>query len=340
MPLTGKGAAPQGALRKGSSSTGGRLMIVFLLVSALLFTLSVREGGSGVLTNIRNVFQAATTPVRYLGVVVTSPVRAAGNVVSNLTADQETLSELRAENERLRARNAELEEAARTTESLEALLELKNTYSLASTAARIISGSADSWTDAVTIDKGTSSGIAVGMPVTDSVGAIGQVIECNAASATVRLITDENSGISAMVQSSRAQGMLRGSATGSMRLTLIRTDQQVVVGDTVVTSGLGGAFPKGLPLGKVSNVEKVPGALYYDIVVEPVSSTESLEEVLVITALTADQKATAEDIASADAQETATSAAAQSDEAQQGDQDQQGDGSTSSEEWSSEDYGE
>jgi rod shape-determining protein MreC len=304
MPLTGKGTAPQGALHKGSSSTGGRLLVVLLAVSAVLFTLSVREAGTGVLSTARNTFQMITTPVRQLGMVVTSPVRAVGNIMSNLTADQETLSELQAEIDELRARNAELEEAARATESLEALLDLKSAYSLESTGARIISGSTDSWSATVTIDKGTSSGIAVGMPVTDSVGAIGQVIECNPASATVRLITDENSGVSAMVQSSRAQGMLRGSATGSLRLTLIRTDQQVEVGDTVITSGLGGVYPKGLPLGKVSSVEKAAGALYYTIVVEPVTSAESLEEVLVITSLTDEQKATAEDIASADAQES------------------------------------
>ena len=184
------------------------------------------------------------------------------------------------------------------------LLELKNAYSLTSTGARIISNSSDSWTATVVLDKGTSSGIAVGMPVTDSVGVIGQIIACGPTTATVRLIVDESSGVSAMVQSSRAQGVLKGSATGSLRLTLIRTDQTVAVGDTVVTSGLGGVFPKGLPLGKVVSVEKPTGAPYSDIVVEPLSSAESLEEVLVITSVTAEQQATAEDIAEADAQET------------------------------------
>ena len=102
MPLTGKGTAPQGALHKGSSSTGGRLLVVLLAVSAVLFTLSVREAGTGVLSTTRNTFQMITTPVRQLGMVVTSPVRAVGNIMSNLTADQETLSELQAEIDELR----------------------------------------------------------------------------------------------------------------------------------------------------------------------------------------------------------------------------------------------
>jgi rod shape-determining protein MreC len=166
----------------------------------------------------------------------------------------------------------------------------------------------------VTIDKGTSAGLAVGMPVTDSNGAIGQIVKCGPTSSTVRLITDENSAVSAMIQSSRAQGVLRGSVDGTLHLTLVRTDQMVEVGDTVVTSGLGGVFPKGLPVGKVLSVERTSGSLYYEIEVEPLSSTEGFEEVLVITSLTEDQKATTADVAEADQQDTTAGTAAQTSE--------------------------
>jgi rod shape-determining protein MreC len=121
----------------------------------------------------------------------------------------------------------------------------------------------------------------------------------------VRLLTDEGSSVSAMVQSSRAQGMLEGSVDGTLRLAYIRTDQTINVGDIVVTSGLGGVFPKGLPLGRVSIVESAPGSSYYDIVVEPFAYPGLLEEVLVVTSLTEGQEATAEDIAIADAADVA-----------------------------------
>ena len=156
------------------------------------------------------------------------------------------------------------------------------------------------------IDKGTSSGLAVGMPVVDSGGVIGQIIECSPTTSTVRLITDEKSGVAAMVQSSRAQGMLMGSASRQITLNLINTNQKVAVGDTVVTSGLGGVFPKGLPLGKVTSVEAAPGSLYYTIVVEPYGNVSTNEEVMVITSLSEEQKATADDIAEADKQNTPT----------------------------------
>lgn len=274
------------------------------LLSVALFTVSCRLGDEGPLALVRGGFQAATYPVRYLGATIAAPFQGLGNVVTNLTADQATLSELRQENDELRARNVALEEDARTAERLQGLLDLRDANNLQSTAARIISGPSDSWSTTVTIDKGTSSGLTVGMPVTASSGVIGQIVACGPVTSTVRLITDENSSVSAMVQSSRAQGMLEGTVTGQVQLSLIRSGQQVAIGDVVVTSGLGGVFPKGLPLGEVTSVEETPGALYLDVTVEPFARAESSEEVLVITSLTEEQQATAEDIAAADAQET------------------------------------
>lgn len=254
---------------------------------------------------VRGAFQTVTSPVRYLGSTVSAPFQGLGNIITNLTADQQTLSDLQEENQRLQARNAELEEAEQTASRLQSLLDLQDSYNLQSTAARIISSSTDSWTSTVTIDKGSTSGLTVGMPIMASNGIIGQIIQCNPTTSVVRLVTDESSSISAMVQSSRAQGMINGSATGQVTLELIRTGQTVEVGDVVVTSGLGGVFPKGLPLGRVTSVENNPGSLYLDIVVEPFAHTENNEEVLVITSLTEGQQASAEDIAAADAQENA-----------------------------------
>jgi rod shape-determining protein MreC len=155
------------------------------------------------------------------------------------------------------------------------------------------------------LDKGKSSGFVVGMPVTDSSGAVGQIIECSSTTCTVRLLTDEESSISAMIQSTRAQGMLEGSIDGTLHLSYIRTDQTVNVGDLVVTSGLGGVFPKGLPLGKVSVVDRTPGSTYYSIVVEPFGRLDNLEEVLVITSLTEEQQATTDEIEESDAADKA-----------------------------------
>ncbi len=293
-------------LKHRSQDNGLRLATVLTVVSLVLFTLSSREAGSGPISAVRGGVQFVTTPVRAVGSLIFTPFQGLSNVFTNLTADQESLSELQERNKELTARNAELEEAEKTAERLQSLLDLQDTYSLQSTAARIIATSSDSWSSTVTIDKGTLAGVNVGMPVTDSAGVIGQTIECGPTSSVVRLLDDENSSVSAMLQDSRAQGMLHGSADGTVNLTLIGSDQTAKAGDTIVTSGLGGVFPKGLPLGTVSNVSRRSGALYLDIQVQLLSTTENYEEVLVITSLTEGQEATSEDIAAADAQDSAT----------------------------------
>ena len=307
MPLSNQiQGASSGLGSNNNKHTGGRSFIILSLLSIVLLTVSARMGAGGPLEMVRGGFSTITMPFRMAGSAIAMPFQGIGNIFSNLTADQQTLSDLKAENEQLRSRNAELEETNQSTQRLQGLLDLKNTYNLQSTGARVISGSTDSFNNTITIDKGTSSGLAVGMPVVDSGGVIGQIIECGPTTSTVRLITDEKSGVAAMVQSSRAQGMLMGSASRQITLNLINTNQKVAVGDTVVTSGLGGVFPKGLPLGKVTSVEAAPGSLYYTIVVEPYGNVSTNEEVMVITSLSEEQKATADDIAEADKQNTPT----------------------------------
>ena len=285
--------------KRNEGAGGVPALIVCCLISVLLLTFYLREGESGPIHTARSVTMTITSPVRVVGSVAALPFHAVGNVWSNITAPQDTLSELKKQNQELTSQLAELKEAKKTAQRLEDLVKLKSSYSLKSTAARIIGGTGDAWSDTVTLDKGTSSGFAVGMPVCNSGGAIGQIIEVSGSTSTVRLLTDDSSAISAMVQTSRAQGMLEGQPDGSLRLSYVPVDADVKVGDLVITSGIGGAFPKGLPLGTVSSVEKASNDTYYTIVVRVQSTAESNEEVLVVTSLTADQAASDADVQSA-----------------------------------------
>ena len=291
-------------LGQKEQNPGVRALLICVVISLVLLVLGGR--GNAFVTGLRGAAQTLTVPVRQLGSIVASPFVGLGNILTNLTTDQQTLSELREQNEFLRSRNVELEEAVQDTERLQELLDLRSAYDLQAKGARIISGSSDSWSRSVTIDKGEDSGVTVNMPVTSSAGVVGQIIDAGPTSSTVRLLTDENSSVAAMIQSSRAHGMLNGSVSGELRLELVSTELEVAVGDVVITSGLGGVFPKGLPLGMVTSVEKADGSQYYTIVVEPFAHTNNLEEVLVVTSLTESQTATSEDIAEADAQEMGT----------------------------------
>lgn len=307
-----------GFKRSESNGRAGLVTVLLVVLSLVMFTVSSHESGSGVFTSMRYGFQTITTPLRMVGAGISAPFVGLGNVYRNLTADEATLTDLEQQNRELQAKNVELEESSQTAQRLQQLLNLQDTYNLQSVAANVIGGSTDSWTRTITLDKGTSGGVDVGMPVFDAYGAVGQVIQVASDSCTVRLLSDENSSVSAMIQSTRAQGMVEGSADGTLHLNLIRTDQAVNVGDVVVTSGLGGVFPKGLPMGKVTSVNKTPGALYYDIVVEPYSTADSYEEVWVVTSLTSDQQASADDIAEADAQQSSGETSTSSDSSSTG----------------------
>ena len=276
-----------------------RPLIVFCIVSVLLLTFYIREGEWGPIHMVRSGVNTVTAPARFVGSAVAVPFDAVGNVISNLTASQESLADLKKENSKLTAKVAKLSEAEKTAERLEKLMGLTSTYNLNSTAARIIGTSSDAWTGTVTIDKGTADGMSINMPVASSDGVVGQIISVSRNSSVVRLLTDENSGISAMVQDTRAQGMLQGQADGTLRLEYVTTDSDVKVGDIIVTSGIGGVFPKGLPLGTVSSVDKSANSVYYTIVVRTQAQMENNEEVLVITSLNDDQKASDSDVSTA-----------------------------------------
>ena len=286
-------------LHSSKQSTGMRPLIAFCIVSVLLLTFYLREGDAGPVHSLRSAAMTVTTPFRLAGSALASPFGAVGNAVTNATASPETMSDLKKENERLTKKVAELSEAEKTAERLQGLVGLQSTYKLKSTAARIIGSTGDAWSNTVTLDKGASSGFEPGMPVCGDGGVIGQIIETSASTSTVRLITDEQSGISAMIQSSRAQGMLQGQADGTLRLSYVPAEAEVKEGDIIITSGIGGMFPKGLPLGTVASVERASNAVYYTIVVRAASTAESNEEVLVVTSIGEDQVASDEDVTAA-----------------------------------------
>ena len=298
-------------LHSKQQSTGGRPLIVLCLISIVMLTFYLREGDAGPIHAVRSAVMTVTSPVRMVGSSIAAPFNAIGNAAANASASSETLSELREENERLTAEVAELTEAQHTADRLEGLMNLQSEYQLNSTAARIIGSTGDAWSNTVTIDKGSKDGMEIGMPVCGSGGVIGQIIEVSSTTSTVRLITDEQSGISAMVQSSRAQGMLQGQADGSLRLNYIVADSEVSAGDIIITSGLGGSFPKGLPLGTVASVERSANDVYYTIVVRAVSTAENNEEVLVVTSIEDSQVASDEEVASANTSPQGTTAAAE-----------------------------
>jgi rod shape-determining protein MreC len=261
---------------------GGILLLVLCLLSVVLLTVWAREPVDGPLHRAKAVAETAVTPLRLVGSVITTPISALGTFLTNVTTDEETVAALRAHNEELESQVIRMEEYRQENERLSQLLGLKDAYNLETVGARVISTSTDSWNRTITINKGSRAGLAVGMPVMSANGLIGQVESVGLFSSVVRLIVDEVSGVSAFLQSSRTEGVLSGSIDGVLRLDFIPLSVAVEPGDAVITSGAGGVFPKGIPIGEVMTVEPGASGVYHSIIVKPVTRVAAYEEVLVL----------------------------------------------------------
>ncbi len=259
-------------------------VILFVALSIVLITLWHREADTGPLHRVRAVTHAVTAPVSAAGEWTTRPVRGLFAWASDLGVSRSQLEELREQNQRLRTRVAELEESRLENERLRSLVELSQAQDLESVAARVIGRPSNSWEGVIVIDRGSSDGIAPGMPVIGSGGLLGQTVSVAGNSSRVRLITDQRSGVAAMIQRSRAEGVVRGSIDGNLSFDFVSTETTLRAGDVVITSGMGGIYPKGIIIGEVTEIRVSDNSLFQEIGLGAAAKLTGLEEVLVIVA--------------------------------------------------------
>lgn len=259
-----------------------RLLIVLVAVSLVFLTLYFRESENGVLHGARKVTLEVTAPIARVGMWIASPFRSVGDYVEGFDASRKRLAALEKQNEELRARLAELEEARQENERLRALVDFAEARKLAKLGARVIRRPVSIWEGVIMIDRGSSDGLEPGMPVIAAQGLVGQVAEVSADSATVRLLTDQQSGVATIIQSTRAPGVVRGSVSGELSMDFVDRAQLPVVGDVVITSGIGGVYPTGIVVGDVTAVDDRRGELYPRITVESRVPVDSIEEVFVL----------------------------------------------------------
>ena len=189
--------------------------------------------------------------------------------------------DLDAESRRLRAELAGVEELQRENQRLRRLLGFVEEQPRRSVAARVIAEDAASWFRTIEIDRGYEDGITEGLPVVDAAGLIGRVVRTTAHSSRILLITDASSAVAVLVQDQRIRGVCRGQG-GALALDFALVQDPIQIGDGVVTSGLGGVFPKGLVVGYVRSVHREQFGLFQTVEVEPAVDFAHLEEVLVL----------------------------------------------------------
>ena len=191
---------------------------------------------------------------------------------------------LRRDIEWLKGQNNQLRDSVAATQRYEALLNFAQQASFRTVAAQVIGRDATNWYRGVILNKGEHDGVRPEMGVITPAGVVGRIVKTNAASSVVLLVTDPNNAIAGLVQRTRDEGIVEGTSHGRARLKYIPLLSRVQPGDRVVTSGLTGAFPRGLAIGGLTQVEKSEGDLFQSAEIEPEVDLSKLDEVLVITA--------------------------------------------------------
>jgi rod shape-determining protein MreC len=210
------------------------------------------------------------------------------NSSGNLWHNYFYLRGVRAENrqlkeqiEHMRLEQVRLAEDAAQARRLQTLLAFKEQFISRTVAAQVIGSSGSDHSRIIYIDKGENAGIKRDMAVMTVAGIVGKVLLVYPSVAQVLLISDESSGVGALLEKTRLQGVLRGTANGEVVLERVMSDEQVPVGETVLTSGGDQIFPKGLPVGTVTKVGSGRD-LFLNIKIKPAADLSQLEEVMVL----------------------------------------------------------
>jgi rod shape-determining protein MreC len=266
-----------------SPSTGRPLLLVALVVASLVITtVWYREGTNGPLHAARRVVLAAGSPFAAAGTFLTTPVRAAAAFITDTGVSRSEYLAVSKQNEQLKARLAQLEEAKAENDRIRELVKFMQAQDYGTVGARVIGRPTDSWERSIVVDRGTGDGVKLGAPVIAAGGLVGQVIEVTAASAKVRLITDAGSGVAVLIQRTRAEGVVRGSVDGRLSLDFVAKANAPVKGDVLVTSGTGGAYPKGIVVGEVTDVAAAQADLFPKVGAVTRVPIDRIEEVLVL----------------------------------------------------------
>lgn len=262
-------------------TTRSRALVAILILSLVLAWVVLDRAGE--VNPIRDAFSRVTSPIQYVLKQVVSPVTRLGKRLSriaSLAEDNEALEEQVAQ---LRHQIALLQEAQIENETLRRQLNFKSAvpqYQLLS--AEVIGHDVNGLLQYLVIDRGRDDGIERGMPVLTAEGLVGRISQVSASSSVVMLITDPSSSISALIQRSRATGVVQGYPGYQLRMRYIPQGNTVEPGDMVLTSGLGGNFPKRLLIGQIASVKHEDIEMFQEAEILPAVNLRDLEVVMVL----------------------------------------------------------
>jgi rod shape-determining protein MreC len=210
--------------------------------------------------------------------------------VERVTGRLESVETLRSENAELRAMVAtlyqereRLMEFAEERNRLRRMLDLKSDSFYRFLPCEILSRTSTSFFRSITVDRGSADSVRVGMAVVGFQGLVGRVSQVFPGSSQVVLINNKSISVSCMNRRSRVVGMLEWDRGSFFRLEYVGKEEDVVVGDTLVTSGLGLLFPKGFPVGTVFQITDDKGGVAKRVRVASAANLNALEELFIVT---------------------------------------------------------
>ncbi len=254
-----------------------------LLVSFLLMTLQVRRD-TAVVNLTRQGLVFIMSPFIKVTAVAVQGITDVWRDYVDLRALQEENKHLKRDAVALKRRVDQLEEQALETQRLERLLDMRQTSQAEFLTARVVGKDATNWFKTILLDRGSQEGVRRNQPVLAPDGLVGRVVEVTPTSAKVQLLTDPVSSVGGLIQRTRVTGIVSGNLGAGARVRYLPLLADVVGGDEVVTSGMGGVFPKGIAIGRILAVERRSGALFQEATLRPAVDLSRLEEVMILTA--------------------------------------------------------
>jgi len=255
-----------------------------LVLSFLLMTLQVRHE-TAVVTFTRQTLLFVVSPFIKVTAATIQGVTGVWRDYVDLRAVREENRRLQFEATTMKRRLEQLQNQAMETQRLERLLAMRQASQAEFLTARVVGKDATNWFKTVLLDRGSLEGIRRNQPALAPDGLVGRVVEVTLTSAKVQLLTDPVSAVGGLIQRTRVTGIVSGNLGAGARVSYLPLMADVAVGDEVVTSGMGGVFPKGILIGRITSVERNSGALFQEATLQPAVDLSRLEEIFILTNL-------------------------------------------------------
>ena len=259
-----------------------RIILILLLILFPILILSTLKRQSGDLPWYEFLFLKTVSPVNQVMTRTFKNIQGTFQEYVFIVGAKRENARLKEENRQLRESIAGLQETGNENLRLRKLLEFREKLSSQMLPAEVVATAPVSTFQTIKINKGGNDGISRGMAVITAEGVVGQIVNVIPAFSDVLLLSDPSSAIDAIIQRTRARGVLEGAGGSRASLKYLRRSEDVQVGDLIISSGLGGVFPKGIIIGNVAKVNRARYGMTQDVVIRSSVDFQKLEEVFVV----------------------------------------------------------